>query len=1374
MAKISILSTDAGRTFTAGGSDEIIGSSAADLVFVDASAAGVVVNGNGGADVITLEGGVADYKVQQDGSRLKFTNAAGGVSFVALTANAVTINFDDAVAVAKVDGAKLMLGNQDVTGLVLPTSVTGTSAILGGTGIMLKDGQDVLHGSALNDVYTSYILDNSNTFESGDRIIDPSTTDTDKVFAEIGNSQNIAINAKTTNVENFYFQAQSALDGSNDDSDNFVDSHWNTPLDDQDASFHYGGISQDGISTIDAEDLDGVRQLWSDNSRANLVIEDVRENSHVTTIGMRDTDAGNVNYEVYFNTDNITKPGDESTGAALTIRAIDVLNLKKAGNGVNTLPFTSLTLTIGTQDVTLDINFAALTADNEYEALRAAIDKALDDKGFTSIDVTLGPKDTAVFSINVETFLKGDPAGEYFPIILKNNGPDAIKFKSYELKSGSLPPSGNVVFDPQVGKAIETPFLTQVDVILDNVARNDAAGSGDLVIGDMSEIGIQQFNVQVDRNSHIDQLASTNNWLEVVNVTNDFTNNLEDTHSGTAGANGNLIINQIDDVRVFDAHTMVGNVTLGAALSQNVTEKYLNLVDTQDDPAFDNSEIDYRTVVDKEFSYDFGAGDDTLVLTIDKSNMADAGTTNREDFVLEINGNGGKDDITLQIGDDTGETPLGSGIGDFSNWYANSKLNANLTINTQAGDDTVRAYGAGDRIINTGADNDTVYIDNSGDYPSGRKAIWVYNTHFAKDSNVLDDQNGPTGDVGLGLQSDVNDTYHMYKVSLKVSFMGFEATAVIPNTNGHTTDLQINQAIKAAINGDAELSKLLHASDGPANTLVIESLIDGDMDTANGGIPTPEFTLTAPTSASLTAGEVNLLFAAYGVVNDATAVHDAIVAAISDFNDKGDYDSAYAETSFGADYTGVNSTLGVGDNTIEGGIGNDVIVLGTMGDDSMGILGGIEFHQTLGYSNDTLVYNGYNNGLDTVVNFQFGHETLTQTLSIVDVDLISYTEGSTAAAAVTHNVNEQFTAQFKAATAAGTVAFNGVTVNIAGTETAAQVAALFIAQSANFTNYTAAAGAATGTVVFTANAANAGLDLDDAEVTDFTVSASNVTPTTTGVILAVVENIDGGVVVDTPAKIDAQETFTVRFGQAEQAGVLTFDGVTINLLAGETGYNIAQAVQTGNYANWTVVSDADNTDNQVTFASKTLIGDVTNAFTAPEATVVVDQYNEDNFNTVNEEDSNLTNDDQDLNTGSFIVPTYTVTGEVYYRNVDYIDFSDYIDYADVNASIIGDQFDLSDATFLTTLTGSLANDTVAIYNNPNLGVDGVFTAADLATTTLALDQVYMIESNAADQNGRYDMFHVSHAASATASAVTVQLIGTVDFGAELTASGWVA
>jgi hypothetical protein len=373
------------------------------------------------------------------------------------------------------------------------------------------------------------------------------------------------------------------------------------------------------------------------------------------------------------------------------------------------------------------------------------------------------------------------------------------------------------------------------------------------------------------------------------------------------------------DVRDFDSTAFANKVTLHASLTPEVVAKYMSLTDTAA-PAADNV----------TFKYNLGSGNDTLNLVVDKANLAAAGTTTREDFVLAIDGGAGNDKITVDL------TGIASETGAEA-WYANSKINANLSIAGGAGNDTVYAKGAGDWKIDTGAGDDTVYSDNSGD-----KAVWVFNT---TDQTV----GTPAARVLNDLISSANDSYKLYKGTVEVIFRGLAAKAEIESstTTYKSTDLQINQAIKKAINSDAVLSKLIKATDGPANTLVVTSLIDGERVDADLAVA-----FAKPTT--LTAAEIGAIAGVYGVTADLASVQTAMAVPLTTTG--ADYAAALANDGSAVD--GTNSVQ-VTDSTHTLGAGNDVLVLST---DHLGT--GNEV------SNETVVYNAVDFGNDVIVNFE--------------------------------------------------------------------------------------------------------------------------------------------------------------------------------------------------------------------------------------------------------------------------------------------------------------------------------------------------------------------------------------------------------------------
>ena len=210
------------------------------------------------------------------------------------------------------------------------------------------------------------------------------------------------------------------------------------------------------------------------------------------------------------------------------------------------------------------------------------------------------------------------------------------------------------------------------------------------------------------------------------------------------------------------------------------------------------------------------------------------------------------------------------------------------------------------------------------------------------------------------LRSDSNESYNFYNSKLVVTFKGIPtATAVtVAGTGYKTTDLEINQAIKKAINDDVVLNKLLLAEDGPANSLVVKSLIDGVMETADLAVTLTPLTLAEVTALSAT--EIAAAGAAYNITAPtAASVSAAITAAYTAFNvTNHDYATAMANDG-AANITGRDS-LSTSDNTVIGGAGDDVIVLGTTA--------GADATSTFDDSNEVLVYTEAF-GKDVVVNF---------------------------------------------------------------------------------------------------------------------------------------------------------------------------------------------------------------------------------------------------------------------------------------------------------------------------------------------------------------------------------------------------------------------
>jgi hypothetical protein len=419
------------------------------------------------------------------------------------------------------------------------------------------------------------------------------------------------------------------------------------------------------------------------------------------------------------------------------------------------------------------------------------------------------------------------------------------------------------------------------------------------------------------------------------------------------------------DLNIIDGSAMKGSIEYTSQITAASVAKYLNL---------GNPDVPYKAS-DVQFSYLGGLNKDKLSTTIDAA-VATAILTSsaREDFKFTMDGGAGDDSLTVTIPGGAAATGWAVDQKMFRNFEENpggpggtGKWVSNLTILGGEGNDTIAKPTAGDFLINGGAGNDTILTDNTG----ATISEWQVSATDA------------TGTIRIPLN---NSPFFLYKGKLTVAYSaangatfaiagadadapvdvvggdanltnGWEVTVDIGTIEGRNTawavdQFNINQAIKRAINLDPVLGKLLLAADGPGNVLTVTSLVDG----ANvmGDLA---FKVSAPTTSSAT-GDFNVLTTA-----DATAAQTAYVeftrtnavvgnpatwdlanaATIANFDAR-----LGAQLSFTA---GTNSTVDT-DNTIEGGTGNDVIAL------SSGAT-----------SQEVLLFNGFENGKDSVVNF---------------------------------------------------------------------------------------------------------------------------------------------------------------------------------------------------------------------------------------------------------------------------------------------------------------------------------------------------------------------------------------------------------------------
>lgn len=753
----------------------------------------------------------------------------------------------------------------------VPSSVTSTT-------YDLTVGQDSLSGTIGNDTFNAFIFDNQNTLQSGDRI--DGGAGHDVLNADLGTSALFAATPEIKNVEVIKFRAQAnaADNGSNN-------------------------VANDAAARIDAERIqagdDGKLQLWSQDSRADLVIEDVRVNSNNMTIGMGNTDSGDVDMTVYFN-DQYLKSEDATTTGTLSLQLIDTVGALTEAQGGHAdplydNPYTGFKFTLDGKEYTVDFKAYNHNTDETptYAELAAQIQAAINADATLSklgLTVTLDGTFDAVVGIGDH---KGTTVTGEKIVVTSSNG--ALSGGTW-LASNGLPETNSTSATMSSDQVNSCPLI-KTNVALDNVGQvqwDDAhaaclpdesvfgSQAGDLVIGGMgTRGGVERFDVTVERGSWLSSMSSTNNTLRMVTVKNGDTGNdgvdagngmgqlfigdtLQEGNAMTAWQDAPRLLSTdgLTDVKTFDASAMGGTVNIGAQITSASYDKYLKDVDGVEDKN--------NSATNGDFSYKTGTGNDTVNMAVDGRVAGD------NDFRLNIETNAGNDLVNFSFN------------GFTANQLANQMALNNVSIATGAGDDIVKFWGDGAVKVDGGAGNDAIYVGQNG---ADHNAVWVMNSnadHWAIYSDPMKGVQSLNNDV-LSTAASFAYTGATAGESLQVtvSFKGITVTANIGTMNAATgsfTAEQVNAAIISAINNDATLSKLLAATDGAGHSLLVESLIDGKMD---AGDLTFNFAAVKADGTVGTNPTTTTLDTAYGAASNHFAVYGQEVASASNISEGG-------------------------------------------------------------------------------------------------------------------------------------------------------------------------------------------------------------------------------------------------------------------------------------------------------------------------------------------------------------------------------------------------------------------------------------------------------------------------------------------------------
>lgn len=1092
----------------------------------------------------------------------------------------------------------------------------------------------------------------------------------------------------------------------------------------------------------------GFTTIENSNSRADLIVEDVRiANNQITkdiTIVMRETDPGNVDYGVYFDQNSLRNVS--SSSSQINLRVLDTYNTSLGNAPLKDSPYGAFTFSYSLNNaapVSVKLESAAIQNAQTFPEMVAALQAAADAIfGAGAVTVSTGATYTVPDSVT-----GAQVQGTEIVLAAKGNITFSTPAGSGWTATETVPAISGLHTAYTVGGATSTELVTS-NIILDDVGRGSTGG--DLVVGGLSvgetstSKGVQKFLIEVQDNSKLQTINSTNNTLREVVLTSGVTTRVDNAYNDNFKDAGNLTVRGFEntatvpnngvgnnalpgidtlaapnvnhgafgftDVRVIDGSAFRGKLDFNAQITERSIEKYLNLKDgAAAQPGTDNA----------NFVYTGGLNNDTIAVRLDAgTTVARDLQTGREDFTFSLNGGAGNDALTLEV-NTSGQT---------ANWYANQKTLKNLSIDGGAGNDTIKTPGWGDVKITAGTGDDTVYADNSGTVG----AKWVVNqtgfnadplagtvpTAFLVGGKVT--VSFAPGTLAGGGVTGVSPVTAADAVATAYQ-NGFEVVVDIPTgANYAVTQYHINQAIKAAINNDAVLSKLLVAEDGPASTLVISSKIDGTF-AAND----LEIVVSSSQGATV-AADVLAAYKAFAKNSAATAA-DVLAANTATVN--------FANT-----VTGV--------------------------------------------------------GVDKGALAQTAGSTLTATVNVV-------TNGSGGVGA-TPPVFEVATFTPTALTPGQTLIIDGLTLTAgAGGATAAEVqtaltaaAPVSITKTGVLANYAAAVNGAN--VVFTSTLTG---DVADLTVTGTAAVPANMVVTTQGV--AAIPGTPAATEVVTVSFTGTGQAGEVYTWTAPNAAAIALPA----FLGGETSAQIAAAFQAQAVAAGYVSATVSGSTVTFTGAANTHIANTTNASFASSLPAGFGNGSISTAESDNTIDLGAGNDVAVLGTGANSNDTVVFTGYNLGKNTivnfedtvvasrDLLDFNAYLNGKESASGSVESQREINitlnaDAaveansvsvlngvfTSTDTFAGLTAEKLLAAVNSTNTGAAnyaGITSATLDAVNTYTANTlvggvgkaVVLVQNNA--NEGEYLAFELSFAGTATNTNkdfTAAQLIGTVDFG----------
>lgn len=469
------------------------------------------------------------------------------------------------------------------------------------------------------------------------------------------------------------------------------------------------------VVVFDGANVTGVNHWESNASSADLIVDGARvDGERVTrdvTVVMRDSAPGDVDFAVYFNSFTSLRHVPLSQNELRVQLAInrDSGSVEPLSNS----PYTGFAVVFN--GVLTKISSTAIDAARTYDALYLAIKDAV---------AAIPAMRDVVVAKGVE-FTVADGTGKSFTgteILLSSQAGDVFVVNAAEV--GFLLPAGlNVPHPSTVTNVLSTDnpkafAHASSTIVLDGVGTG--ALGGDLVVGANSSadfFGVERFDIEVQDNSQLQTLGSTNNALREVYLRNGSTsthfaadpNRPQDKGSlavlgpvapVVSGSKNDVLAYTIEqklgvgllDVRVIDASAMVGKLAFTAELSVASLSKYF--------PARASGNAPADTV---RFAYSGGAADDSMTVSVERAVLASHAAFGpaRSDAALALNGGAGNDTITVTL---SGSAPISDNNLSVTGGLGDDRIVLDASAGPASHDTLIYAGAFGnDVVVNFGA-----------------------------------------------------------------------------------------------------------------------------------------------------------------------------------------------------------------------------------------------------------------------------------------------------------------------------------------------------------------------------------------------------------------------------------------------------------------------------------------------------------------------------------------------------------------------------------------------------------------------------------------------------------------------------------------------